>query len=149
MVLLQLKGRGIVEGVAMGEILISKNTLSFLGGIDKNTGIVIDPKSDLYKKKISEKILYITESVGSTVGAYIIYTIGRKGVGPRAIICYKADSMLVAGCAISNIPLIDGIRYEKIPIFSKYCAVNGKEGRLLLADNLNELVQTESLDIKS
>jgi hypothetical protein len=145
----KLKGRGLVEGLAKGEILISKNALSFLGGVDKNTGIVVDHKSDLYQKKISEKILYVPKSVGSTVGAYVIYSICKRGIGPKAIICDKADSMLVTGCAISNIPLIDGVKYEKIPTLSRYCIVNGKEGMLLLTDNLDEIIQTESLDIKS
>ena len=74
------------------------------------------------------------KSVGSTVGSYVIYAICKNNLGPKAIICEKADSMLVTGCAISEIPLIDGICFSKFFNSQAYAVVNGKRGTLDLLD---------------
>ncbi|MGQ9781683.1 MAG: aconitase X swivel domain-containing protein [Nitrososphaeria archaeon] len=118
---------------------MSKQALSFLGGVDRFTGKVVDPKSDLYHKKVSEKILFICCSVGSTVGAYVIYAICKSNLGPKAIICERADPMLVTGCAIAGIPLIDGIRPEILINSKMYAFVNGSDGTVKIFDREEDL----------
>ena len=134
-----LKGRGLVEGNVKGQMIISSQPLSFLGGVDRLTGKIVDPKSDLYQEKLFNKILYIPRSVGSTVGAYVIYAICKNNLGPKAIICDKADSIVVTGCAIAGIPLIDGIKYEKLSSHRAYAVINGTEGIIKIFDNKNDL----------
>jgi predicted aconitase with swiveling domain len=137
--MVSLFGRGLVEGVAKGEMVVSRQALSFLGGVNRFTGKVVDPNSDVYNKSISGKILFIRCSVGSTVGAYVIYAICRNNLGPKAIICEKADPMLVTGCAIAGIPLVDGIRLE-VPIGTKtYALVNGAEGMIKISDKEEDI----------
>jgi len=137
MIIASIKGRGLVEGIVRGEIIAARQALSFLGGVDRVTGEIIDQKNDLYQEKIAGKILYIPKSVGSTVGAYVIYAICKSNLGPKAIICKNADSMLVTGCAISGIPLIDGISFSKFFNSKVYAIVNGKNGTLDLLDKMN------------
>lgn len=133
-IIASIKGRGLVEGIARGEIIATRQALSFLGGVDRITGKIVDQKNDLYNETIIGKILYIPKSVGSTVGSYVIYAICKNNLGPKAIICEKADSMLVTGCAISEIPLIDGICFSKFFNSKVYAVVNGKRGTLDLLD---------------
>ena len=38
----KLKGRKVVGGVAEGEALVSSEAVSFYGGVDPETGIIID-----------------------------------------------------------------------------------------------------------
>ena len=47
----------IVKGQAKGSLLVAKNPLNFLGGIDKKTGMVQDKNHDLFGKSVSDKIL--------------------------------------------------------------------------------------------
>jgi len=137
MIIASIKGRGLVEGIARGEIIATRQALSFLGGVDRLTGKIVDQKNDLYQEKITGKILYIPKSVGSTVGAYVIYSICKSNLGPKAIICENADSMLVTGCAISEIPLIDGISFSKFFSSKVYAIVNGNNGTLNLLDKMD------------
>ena len=65
----------IVKGMAKGSILVAKNPLNFLGGIDKKTGIVHDKNHDLFGKSIGNKILAFPFGIGSSVGAYTIYSL--------------------------------------------------------------------------
>ncbi|MDE1725131.1 MAG: DUF126 domain-containing protein [Thaumarchaeota archaeon] len=96
----------IVRGKATGSLLVAKNPINFLGGIDKKTGIVHDKKHDLFGKYIGEKILAFPFGVGSSVGAYTLYSLKYNNCAPLAIICLKADLTTASGCAISNIPLV-------------------------------------------
>ncbi len=96
----------IVRGKAQGTLLVAKNPINFLGGIDKKTGIVHDKKHDLYGKSIGGKILAFPFGVGSSVGAYTLYSLKYNHCAPLAMICLKADLTTASGCAISNIPLV-------------------------------------------
>ena len=96
----------IVKGMAKGSILIAKNPLNFLGGIDKKTGIVHDKNHDLFGKSVGNKILAFPFGIGSSVGAYTIYSLKYNKCAPLAMICLKADLTTASGCAISNIPLV-------------------------------------------
>ncbi|MGI0062052.1 MAG: aconitase X swivel domain-containing protein [Nitrosotalea sp.] len=96
----------IVRGKAQGSLLVAKNPINFLGGVDKKTGLVHDKKHDLFGKSIGNKILAFPFGVGSSVGAYTIYSLKYNHCAPLAIICLKADLTTASGCAISNIPLV-------------------------------------------
>ncbi len=61
--------RKISRGQATGEVIMSHDPLSFLGGVDPQTGNVIDREHELYQKNISGKILVIPSGKGSTVGS--------------------------------------------------------------------------------
>ena len=96
----------LVSGKVKGVILKSKNTINFLGTVDKKTGIISDKNHDLFEKSIKDIILVFPSGVGSSVGAYTIYSIKSNNVAPLAMICQKADLTVATGCALANIPLI-------------------------------------------
>jgi uncharacterized protein len=96
----------IVRGKGRGTILLSQNPINFLGGVDKKTGRVRDKKHDLFGKLLANKILVFPYGIGSSVGAYTIYSLKYNKCAPMAMICLKADLTTASGCAISNIPLL-------------------------------------------
>ena len=96
----------IVQGKVQGVTLVAKNPMNFLGAVDKKTGKVKDEKHDLFGKSLAEKILVFPYGVGSSVGAYTIYSIKANKCAPQAMICLKADLTTVSGCALANIPLV-------------------------------------------
>lgn len=96
----------IVRGKVQGNLLVAKNPINFLGGIDKKTGVVHDTKHDLFGKSVAGKILVFPFGIGSSVGAYTIYSLKYNKCAPSAMICQKADLTTASGCAISNIPLV-------------------------------------------
>ena len=96
----------LVSGKVKGTVLKSKDAINFLGTVDKKTGIISDKNHDLYEKSIKDTILVFPSGVGSSVGAYTIYSIKSNGTAPLAMICQKADLTVATGCALANIPLI-------------------------------------------
>lgn len=96
----------LVSGKVEGIILKSENPINFLGTVDKKTGIISDENHDLYQKSIKDTILVFPSGVGSSVGAYTIYSIKSNDTAPLAMICTKADLTVATGCALANIPVI-------------------------------------------
>lgn len=96
----------LVKGKVEGIILKSNNPINFLGTVDKKTGIISDQNHDLFEKSIKDSILVFPNGVGSSVGAYTIYSIKSNDSAPLAMICQKADLTVATGCALANIPLI-------------------------------------------
>ena len=96
----------IVKGKAKGIILKSYNPINFLGAVDKKTGVIRDENHDLFNKSVKDTILVFPHGVGSSVGAYTIYSLKSNNSAPCAMICQKADLIVASGCALANIPLV-------------------------------------------
>jgi hypothetical protein len=109
-----LKGRVIVEGHGRAQALVSEKPISFLGGVDPADGKIIEKKHDLCGMCIKGKILCFPHGHGSTVGSYVLYSLAKKGLAPKAIINQTADSVVVVGAIIANIPMMDQVDIRKI-----------------------------------
>lgn len=106
----------LVAGKVEGIVLKTDNPINFLGTVDKKTGVISDNNHDLFGKSIKDVILVFPSGVGSSVGAYTIYSIKSNNSAPLAMICQKADLTVATGCALANIPLItiDAEKYSSI-----------------------------------
>ncbi len=96
----------IVHGKAQGIVLKTTSPINFLGAVDKKTGIIRDEKYDIFKKSIKGTVLVFPHGIGSSVGAYTIYSLNSNNSAPMAMICQKADLTVASGCALANIPMI-------------------------------------------
>ena len=96
----------IVQGKAQGTVLKTTSPINFLGAVDKKTGTIRDEKYDIFKKSIKDTILVFPHGIGSSVGAYTIYSLKSNNSAPVAMICTKADLTVASGCALANIPMI-------------------------------------------
>ena len=96
----------IVQGNAQGKVLKSTNPINFLGAVDKKTGIIRDEKYDIFEKSMKDTVLVFPHGIGSSVGAYTIYSLKSNQSAPIAMICTKADLTVASGCALANIPMI-------------------------------------------
>ena len=96
----------IVKGKAKGKIMKFNFPINFLGTVNKKTGIITDNQHDIFQKPLKDTILVFPHGIGSSVGAYTIYSLKSNGAAPAAMICTKADLSVVSGCALANIPLV-------------------------------------------
>ena len=96
----------IVQGKVKGTVLKTTNPINFLGAVDKKTGIIHDQKCDIFEKSIKDSILVFPHGIGSSVGAYTIYSLKSYEAAPLAMICKKAELPVAAGCALANNPMI-------------------------------------------
>lgn len=109
-----LRGRPIVPGRSKGLALVSMKPISFLGGVDPSSGLIIERNHDLKGKNVKGRILCFPHGHGSTVGSYVLYSLAKKGLGPKAIINRTADPVVAVGAIIANIPMIDHIDIQHV-----------------------------------
>lgn len=115
-----LQGKGIVEGTAKGEALVSKTAFGFFGGVNPGTGEIIDKWHELYGQNMKDKIFIYPEGRGSTVGAAIILELARTGCAPKAIVNCNIETITAGGGVMAktfydtDIPMLDGFKAEDI-----------------------------------
>ena len=106
---MHIVARSISRGVGTGELLVSPAPISFLSGVDPETGIIVEKGHPLYGKCIAGKVLAFPFGKGSTVGSYVLYALSRNGHAPAAIINEEAEPIIVTGAIIAKIPMVDRI----------------------------------------
>ncbi len=113
---MQIKGRSISRGIGKGKVLLSKDAISFLGGVDPATGIVVEKSHSLEGKCIAGTVLVFPRGKGSTVGSYVMLQLAKNGKAPSAIINLEAEPIIAVGAIISKIPMVD--KLEKDPFIA-------------------------------
>lgn len=104
----------IVGGEAVtAEVLMLDEPLSFWGGLDPESGNIIDVHHPQYQQCIRGKILVLPGTRGSTAGPGALLEAMYQGNGPAAIVLSEPD--IAAMIAVVS---AEYIGLEKIPIVS-------------------------------
>jgi hypothetical protein len=124
-----MQGRSIAKGTGSGELLVSPAPISFLSGVDPETGVIVEKCHPLVGQCIAGKILAFEFGKGSTVGSYVLYALSRNGYAPVAIVNKEAEPIIVIGAILGRIPMIDHIDISRLRSGVK-ATVNGDTGEL-------------------
>ena len=109
-----MKGRGISPGRGEGEALVSPLPLSFYGGVDAKTGLVIEKGHPLEGRCVAGRVLVFPGGKGSTVGSYVIYGLKKNGCAPAAIVNRETETIVATGVILADIPCVDGIDVQAL-----------------------------------
>jgi hypothetical protein len=104
-----LQARVIKSGRGEGPALVSSAPIGFLGGVDPDTGVVLEPGHPLQGKSVAGSVLVFPTGKGSTVGSYTILRLGRGGHGPAAMINAESEAIVAVGAIIADIPMVDQV----------------------------------------
>ena len=107
-------GRAIYEGRADGAALVSSSPLSFYGGVNPDTGEIVERGHELQGQSVKGRVLVFPYGKGSTVGSYVLYRLAKNKVAPRAIVNLRCETIVAVGAIISEIPCVDMIDISKI-----------------------------------
>src|SRR5919112_2411270 len=134
---MDIKCKRIVGGVTKGKLLFSEQPLNFLAMLNVKTGKINDTNHDLNDQTLKDSILVFPNAIGSSVGAYTIFSLKNNNTPPNGIICTNSvDITTASGCAISNIPLayIDKNYYD---ILKNYYGEKDKNDKEVILDAEN------------
>ena len=92
-----LKCRSLVAGHGHGKILATQQNISFWGGVDPATGMIIDPRHELFDQSITAKVLAFPYGKGSAAAPLVLLELAKQATAPAAIINIETDPLLVAG----------------------------------------------------
>jgi predicted aconitase with swiveling domain len=90
-----------------GPALTTNQPINFLSMIELKSGIITDERHELYGQSVRDAILIFPYAIGSSVGAYAIYSLKDNNQAPKAMVCSKADITTASGCAIAMIPVVE------------------------------------------
>jgi hypothetical protein len=110
----ELVGRIIKAGQAEGPALVSREPIGFLGGVDPETGLVVEAGHPLYGQCVTGRVLVFPAGKGSTVGSYTLYRMARAGTAPAAIINAESEAIVAVGAIIGDIPMVDRVDIARI-----------------------------------
>jgi len=113
MMTIVLRGRGLVKGKAEGEAIVSRQPVSFVGGVDPDTGIVIEKGHEIEGQSIQGRVLVFPFGKGTTYNPFAIFAMKKRGTAPAAIINLKTEEIVLTGAILAEIPFID--RLERDP----------------------------------
>ncbi len=112
---MKIQGRTIYSGRGEGEALVTRMGISFYGGVDPESGVVVERGHELEGQCVAGKILVFPTGKGSTVGSYTLYRLRKNGLAPAAILNAECETITAVGCIIAEIPCVDQAPIETIP----------------------------------
>ena len=111
---MKLQGRTIHPGIVQGEALVTAQGISFFGGVDPESGLVVERGHELEGQSIAGKVLVFPTGKGSTVGSYTLYRLKANGKAPLAIINAECETITAVGCIIADIPCLDQVPLDRL-----------------------------------
>lgn len=97
-----LQVRSLVTGRAEGEALVLPQPLSLWGGLDPQSGDIIDQRHPSLGKNVTDKILVLPVGRGSSSASSILLEAVRASTAPAAIITAEVDAILALGAAVAR-----------------------------------------------
>ena len=97
-----IQGCSVAGGTARGEALTADVPLSFWGGFDPESGIVIDRRHPLAGQSAIGRVLIVPGGRGSCSGSGVILESIHNGTAPAAIVTSRLDTVISLGCILGD-----------------------------------------------
>jgi predicted aconitase/predicted aconitase with swiveling domain len=94
--------QSVIPGHAAGAVLACAEGLSFWGGVDPLTGIVIDAHHPLCGQSIAGKVLVMPTTRGSCSGSGVMLDLALNGIAPAAFVFREAEDVVTLGAMIAG-----------------------------------------------
>lgn len=107
----EFKGRVVLEGSAIGEAVVTKSGLNVLASFQKSALkkakeiICADQNNtELYGKNLTDKIICLPKTIGSTTGGMVIETVAKMGIAPKAFLFSEhIDTLAASGVILAKV----------------------------------------------
>jgi hypothetical protein len=139
----QLNGRVLVHGNQTPDegvypLLVSNVPLSFWGGIDETTGIVIDTTHPLHGKSVAGTILCLPSGRGSSTASQVLLELILNDKAPQALILRDRDGQIAVGALVAKSVFPDASVLDVIQIegFDELLHMDPKYGKVMLDGSL-------------
>ncbi|MGO4383700.1 aconitase X swivel domain-containing protein [Specibacter sp. RAF43] len=126
-------GTTLCAGQGSGDLLVLAEPLSFWGGTDRRTGVIIDARHPQHGTSLAGRVLMMDASRGSSSSSSVLAEQLRAGVGPAAILLTARDAILALGALAAaelygiQVPvvLLDAGEAAGLAAAARACAAGG------------------------
>jgi predicted aconitase with swiveling domain len=91
----------LVAGDASGEVLVLDEPLSLWGGLDPETGRIIDEHHAQFGAVMTGRVVVLPSGRGSSSSSSVLAEVLRLGTGPAAIVLSAPDPILTIGALVA------------------------------------------------
>jgi predicted aconitase with swiveling domain len=111
-----LRGRKVVGGVAEGEALVTRQTISGWGGINPLLGTVTETRHELRGVSFKDKILVFPGAKGSSGWSQYFHLARLAGTAPKAILYNRTTTKVALGAVVMRVPAITDFDRDPLDI---------------------------------
>jgi predicted aconitase with swiveling domain len=97
-----MRGHALVEGMASGALLKLTEPLSLWGGVDLQTGSIVDASHPQRGAAVADRLLAMPGSRGSSSSSSALVELARAGMAPAGIITTRSDPILTIGALVAD-----------------------------------------------
>jgi predicted aconitase with swiveling domain len=101
-----LRGRKVVGGIAEGEALVTRETISGWGGVNPMQGSIIETRHELRGQSFKDKVLVFPGAKGSSGWSVVFHTTRLAGTAPKALIFNEMTTKVALGAVVMRVPSI-------------------------------------------
>jgi predicted aconitase with swiveling domain len=125
-----LRGRGIVGGIAEGEALVTKETISGWGGMNPMKGTIIETRHELRGQSFKDKILVFPGAKGSSGWSVMFHTARLAGTAPKALVFNEMTTKVALGAVVMRIPSVTDLDRDPLDLIETgdWVRVDGDKG---------------------
>lgn len=98
----QFQAKVLVEGTAVAQALVLAEPLSLWGGLNPETGEIIDRRHPQAGQVVTNRVLVLPSGRGSSSASSILLEAVKQDTAPAAIITSEADGILALGAAVAR-----------------------------------------------
>ncbi len=116
MTTVELHGRGLVGGVAEGEALVTRDSISGWGGIEPTAGRIIESRHELSGQSFKDKILVFPGAKGSSGWSGMFHMSRLAGSAPKAMIFNYMNTKIALGVVVTRVPAITELDRDPLTV---------------------------------
>jgi predicted aconitase with swiveling domain len=125
-----LRGRKVVGGVAEGEALVTRDTISGWGGIDPMTGTIIETHHPLRGVSFKDKVLVFPGAKGSSGWSAAFHLSRIAGAAPKAMVFNVMNTKIALGAVVTRAPSVTDLDQDPLTVIETgdWVNVDGDRG---------------------
>jgi predicted aconitase with swiveling domain len=111
-----IHGRKVVGGVAEGEALVTRDTISGWGGLDSKTGTIIERRHELRGQSFAGKVLVFPGAKGSSGYSHYFHLARVAGAAPLAMIFTRMTTKAALGAVVTRVPAMTDLDADPLAL---------------------------------
>jgi len=111
-----LHGRKVVGGVAEGEALVTRQTISGWGGVHAMSGTVIESRHELKDQSFAGKVLVFPGAKGSSGWSGVFHMTRLAGTSPLALVFTTMTTKVALGAVVMRVPAVTDLDRDPLEI---------------------------------
>ena len=111
-----LRGRKVVGGIAEGEALVTRETISGWGGVNPMQGKIIETRHELRGETFKDKVLVFRGAKGSSGWSVVFHTTRLAGTAPKALVFNEMTTKVALGAVVLRAPAVTDLDRDPLDV---------------------------------